>query len=146
MLVLIFLAVLCGIPEQNTVIREYEPYRLLYSQRPGANSPIRDFGYVVSVDSYLDRSEVEKLICRVIQKEKPVDATRVSISVYHKLEKYAPTGGLPNAELRDRLVASYIRNAKLQAAQNTLVLVRDTAGNSLNPPQGYEFDHTKSCP
>ena len=88
---------------------------------------------------------MEKLICRVIQKEKPENASRVSVSIYHKLEKYAPTGGLPDAELRDRLVASYIRNARLPETQNTLVLVRDAAGNLLNPPQGYQFDHTKSC-
>ena len=119
-------------------------YRVLYSSnRPGG----RSIGYVVSVDHLLDRNQIEKLICRVLLNEKAPTSSIVGVSIYYKLDKYVPTGGLPNleAELREHDVADYLWNADFPGARKRLTVIRDAKGNILDPPQANEFDHTTAC-
>jgi hypothetical protein len=148
-LLFVTVAIYLGNSGQHDVKLTYEiPYRLLHSEMWKANEPSGTAFYAVSVPELLDRTELEKLICEIISKERPPNFyPRLHISIYHNLDEYIPPMGAPGleAKLRNHALASYIWNVTLPEAQNRLIIDRDNRGNALNPPEGFNFDHMKAC-
>src|SRR5262245_36522545 len=62
-------------------------YRLLKVAEPNPGEIPQRLEYFVSVSKFLDRSAVERLVCMVIEQEKPLPGTAVSIAIYQGLEK-----------------------------------------------------------
>jgi len=100
---------------------------------------------MVSVDRFLKSEEIEALICQVLQKEKPPSSSRLAVQVFYMLESFDSQAALfrPTAQFADHIVADYIWNAG--TGHHRLILMRDRDGVSLNPPLGFEFDHTDAC-
>ncbi len=121
-------------------------YRLL-------DSSTRQFGkmttanYTVSVDRFLDRSQIEQLICEVIRDQKPAPSSILGISIFYNLDKALVTGGLPSLE-RERLehiIADYAWNISLPDKRDRLLIWRDAQGKLIDKATFHEFDHTKAC-
>jgi hypothetical protein len=121
-------------------------YRLLRADKRTV-AGVQMVGYVVSVDRFPSRGDLERLVCRVLSEQKPESFWRLAINIYHDLDEYMPTAGLPplEAKLGDHDLAIYIWNVDLPTAKNRLTVMRNTRGEALNPPQGYDFDHTVAC-
>jgi hypothetical protein len=150
MLFPLFLVIsLSGVVAQkaSVMVREEVSYRVLDRDSITLPDGSTKLGYAVSVDHLLDRTMIEKLICQLLATEKPPTFSLLAVTLYHKLDEYHPTGGLPNleAELRDHYLANYIWNVKIPEATDRLTILRGVEGNVLSPPQGYNFDHTKTC-
>jgi hypothetical protein len=122
------------------------PYRLLSSGTPKPNSPVSTAGYSISVDRFLDRPDIEKLICQVLRKEKPPKSSILGVSIFYKLDKLFVAVG-PNLEkaLLDQTLAYYIWNVDLPDVRERLWVLRDAEGKAFDVQRGYEFDHTKAC-
>ncbi|MBZ5498690.1 MAG: hypothetical protein LAP85_20020 [Acidobacteriia bacterium] len=126
-----------GMPEKIS-------YRLLDSSR-------RQFGdlsavdYALSVDRFLDRPQIEELICQVLRDQKPAPSSALGISIFYNLDKAFVTGGLPNIEQRrlDHAIADYFWNKSLPDKRNRLLIWRDARGNLVK--KFYDFDHTDAC-
>jgi hypothetical protein len=127
----------------SAMITQEPSYRLLHSSILTVGGA-KVAGYTISVDDWLDRERVEKLVCHVLLKEKLPTSDMVSIGIYHMLDEYRLTGGLPQPKLLDHDMAQYIWNTN-PAVSDRIVLTRDIYGARLNPPEAYEFDHTKGC-
>jgi len=131
--------------EKAAVNEEETSYQLLYSSasRPGRSSGV---GYAVSVNRFLDRPQIEKLICRVLLNEKAGPSSILAVSIYYKLDKFDPAYDFfGQAKLLDHMLADYIWNASLPGVRKRLTVLRNVQGDRLDPPQGHEFDHTKAC-
>jgi hypothetical protein len=145
----IILAVLIAVigvrQELGYSVAEEMPYRLLHSDwRQFGTTKIAN--YAISIDRFLDRPQIEQLICQVLQDEKPSSYAILSIVIFYNLEKWIP-GGLPSldSERRWHYIAGYLWNRDLPNRTKQLTVYRDVHGNFLDPPQFYDFDHTKVC-
>lgn len=122
-------------------------YRLLKSDRRQFGKELSVANYAVSVDCLLDRPQVEQLICRVLQNERPAPFSILSIEIFYKLDKSFAAIGLESQGNKRRQygLAGYLWNMKLPNQQDRLMVYRDVQGNILDPPKFYYFDHTKAC-
>lgn len=124
------------------------PYRLLSSRESGSPGTIKEFDYNVSVDSYLEVSDVKNVICRLISDEKPQRYEILSIGVYYKLDRYVHAGeGEPadSAEYREHRIVQYHWNKDSPKDSRRLVVIKDAKGKSLPEWRFHDFNHMKSC-
>jgi len=141
--IVLVLMVCAALASAQTVV----PYRLLSSRQSSAGS-IREFDYNVSVDQNLDVSAVKRIICQVIQSEKPAAYEVLSIGIYFKLNQYIPENERDvkdSAEHREHRMAQYHWNKDSPKDSRRLVLNKDSRGLSLPEWRFYDFDHAKSC-
>lgn len=119
-------------------------YRLLDSSRRKSGDLIFA-DYALSVDRFLDRSQVERLICQVLRDQKPAPSSTLGISIFYNLDKAFVTGGLPNLERKrlEHAIADYFWNKSLPEKRNRLLIWRDAEGNLVE--KFYDFDHTTAC-
>jgi len=116
------------------------PYRRLTWRTQGGQG---NGGYQISVDRFLDRPAIEKLICQVLRKEQYVPSPMLGVSIFYKLEKLVMT--LDGRELDNHTLAYYMWNEKLPNVQVRLWVNRDAQGNVFDVPRAYQFDHTQAC-
>ena len=141
--ILLVLMVCCSLASAQTVV----PYRLL-SSRESAPGSIKEFDYNVSVDQNLDVAAVKRVICQVVQSEKPVASEVLSIGIYFKLNEYIPENERDvkdSAEHRAHRIAQYHWNKDSPKDSRRLVLTKDSKGQSLSDWRFYDFNHEKSC-
>ena len=119
----------------------YKVLRSHRQDRPGIPSLQ---GYSVSVDRYLDRPQIERLICQVILNEKPGPSSILGVAVYYRLSEL-PIAVFPADQARqlDHRIAEYLWNTSLPGARKRLIIDKDWNGNRVG--RGYEFDHTAGC-
>jgi hypothetical protein len=118
-------------------------YRLLdFNRRQFGDTKIAN--YAISIDRFLDRPQIEQLICQILQKEKPTYFSILSINISYNLAKRIPLP-LLGSEWMEHVIASYQWNIELPNQPLPLMIFRDVQGNFLDPPQFYDFDHTKAC-
>ena len=121
------------------------PYRLLYTGNVDVASS-RKTDYVVSVDRFLDRSEIESLVCDIFAKEKPVTFSALWIWIFYKVDKYVnPFLANFDNEIFDRELANYGWNSNAPDASRRLTVLKDTDGHAYRPPKAFDFDHTHQC-
>jgi hypothetical protein len=133
-------------PQEVQVTMENEiQYRLLNSCKP--RGPLPTVDCAITVDSFLNRKQIESLICQVVRKERPFSASVLTITIYYKLDEVFATGISPILEkkLNDYIIANYSWNKGIPGMQKRLWIRRDTQGAYVSPPEGLEFDHTKAC-
>jgi hypothetical protein len=135
----------CAIGQEKSSPSQDVPYRLVKACIPSGILPSVACG--ISVDSFLDRQQIEKLICQVIRKERPVSSWIFNITIYYKLDEVFATGVSPTLEkkLNDYIIAQYAWNKDIPGVQKRLWISRDLQGKPLSPLQAYEFDHTEAC-
>jgi hypothetical protein len=141
----ILIASICMQIELGYAATEEISYRLLdFNRRQFGDTKIAN--YAISIDRFLDRPQIEQLICQILQKEKPTYFSILSIEISYNLDKRIPPV-LPNLdrELMKHLIAGYQWNIELPNDSLQLMIFRDVQGNFLDPPQFYDFDHTKAC-
>ncbi len=142
------IAVLAAAGLQKDIVSEQAKgirYRLLeLDRRQPGNTEIA--GYAISIDRFLDRPQVEQLICQMLRNEKPVNFSMLSILIFYNLDAYIP-GGFPSfdRERREHYIAIYRWALKIPVRPDRLVLYRDAKSNLLDPPRFFEFDHRKAC-
>ena len=116
------------------------PYTVIRATRrdnlPGGSSLQ---GFDVSVDRFLDRSQIERLICQIFLKEKPRRSSILGVGIYYKLSDLPRVIG---GTLENR-IAEYLWNGSLPGERRRLIIDRDADG--VHVPRGYEFDHTAAC-
>jgi hypothetical protein len=102
--------------------------------------------YSISIDRFLDRPQIEQLICQVLRKEKPAFSSMLSVLIFFGTDHYMP-GGLPSldTERAEHTIAIYNWSIDLPDRPKRLMVRRDGQGNFLDPPQFYDFDHAKAC-
>jgi hypothetical protein len=108
------------------------PYKLLRSprqDRPGLPSLQ---GYDVSVDRFLNRPQIEGLICQVLLNEKPGPSSILGVSIYYKLSEFPPLAIGGARELTEDRLAEYLWNISLPGARRRLIIDRDAEGNQLH--------------
>jgi hypothetical protein len=127
----------------KSTMQEEIHYDLL--KPPYNKSGSTDIGYMLSVDSFLDRQQIEHLVCKVIQSEKPASYSTLAIQVYYKLDRWIPGGILFENEYHEKYIASYGWVKNLPDRHRRLFVVRDAQGNLYERPKIYEFDHEKDC-
>ena len=115
-------------------------YRLLKVSEPNPGEIPRRLNYFVSVANFLDRSAVERLICKVIEKEKPSTATNFGIAIYQGLEKISDFELVFGGEPYEHDLALYVSSGGF------LTMMRDLQGRRIRPVITYEFDHSRACP
>ena len=142
----IFIAAMGTQKEMGSEKSEPLSYRLLKSSQHQFGE-IKAANYDVSVDRFLNRQQIEKLICRVIGDENPTSLSTLSISIFFKLDKMFATGGLRflEKELLDRLISEYSWISSLPEKKNRLLIRRDAQGNVAGFQSFYDFDHTRDC-
>jgi hypothetical protein len=133
--------------EVRVIARQEQTYRLLYSDNVNLSDGTRKVGYVISVDGLLARSDIERVICNLLLKEKPQGFSILAISLYHRLDEYIPPLGAPGleAKLLGHDLAYYRWNSSLKDRRDRLLIVRDIEGRVLVQPQGHDFNHEESC-
>src|SRR5262245_2359684 len=138
-------AVTVGQQNSPAVPQEQIPYRLLDRDVSTTKISGTVAGYMVSVDRFLKPEEIKALICQVLQKEKPPSSSRLAVEIFYMLESFNPRAEIfgPTAQFADHIVADYVWNA--ETGHHRLIAMRDGDGVSLNPPVGYDFDHTAAC-
>jgi len=118
------------------------PYRLIDTRHSSPTDSVREFEYNISVEQHLDAASIRNTVCQVVKSEKPPAYEVLAISIYYKLERYAPE---ESAELRERRIARYHWSKDSQKDKRRLVLFKDAKGQSLSEWRFYDFDHTKAC-
>ena len=117
-------------------------YRLLdFNRRQFGDTKIAN--YAISIDRFLDRPQIEQLICQILQKEKPTYFSILSIEISYKLDKRV--SALLEREWMEHIIAGYHWNIELPDQPLRLMIFRDVQGNFLDPTQFYDFDYAKAC-
>ena len=119
------------------------PYKLLRSHRQDRAGIPSLQGYSISVDKYLDRPQIERLICQVILNEKPRSSSILGVAVYYGLSELPITINLTYDPTFEHRIAEYLWNVSLPGPRRRLIIDKDVSGNRLG--RGYEFDHTVGC-
>ena len=137
--------VLASLEETSLMQSENIQYRMLYEG--SVVKPIQNTFYAVSVDSFLDRATIEKLICQIMSRQKPEPYSRLQISIYRQLDEYIPPVGAPSleAKLREHALAYYTWNVSLPGTRDRLTIIRDKNGNVFKTPVRSQFEHKTEC-
>ncbi len=141
----ILFAAICLQQELGCTTAEELSYRLLdLNRRQFGDTKIAN--YAISIDRFLDLPQINQLICQMLRKEKPTNFSLLSIEILFGTNKPI-SGGLPSLEREwlEHIVATYSWSINLPNRPIRLVVWRDAQGNLLDPPQFYDFDHTKAC-
>ena len=101
--------------------------------------------YSVSVDVFMDRPQIEHLICQVLRDQRPASYSRLSIKIYYKLDRWIPSSFLFEREEFEHGVAEYRWYVNLPDTRDRLVIWRDAQGKRIKLPEVFDFDHTKAC-
>ena len=139
----VFIASICLQQEVRAEMSEAVSYRILDAPYNNIDNTI--INYSVSIDRFLDRSQIGQIICQVIRDKKPASFKILTISIYYGLDKWIPGGPLFEREYREHIVAEYLWNISLPEKRDRLLLLRDAQGGLMEPPMFYDFDHTKAC-
>jgi hypothetical protein len=128
---------------QQRMVKEI-PYRILSAGKAYGSLDI--IGYGVSVDSFLDRQQIEDLICQIIRKEKPPSSEILDVGIFYKLNEIFNPGISRElqSQLIDQYIAAYRWHKGIPGVRKRLWIYRDSIGNSLGP-KAYAFDHTSAC-
>jgi hypothetical protein len=139
----LIVASICAEQKIGLAMSEEIPYRFL--EPPYIDAKSTTINYQVSVDRFLDRLQIEQLICRVLRDHKPISFRELRISIFYKLDEWLFTGGFAPLErkYREHIIAEYWWTMSLSDKRDRLLISRDVKGNLV--PAFYEFDHTKSC-
>jgi len=112
----------------------------------GTHTPARNTAeFELSVDRFLNRAQIEHLICQLPRNEKPPSSPRLYIAIYYNLEHWMPRGELFEAENYRYLIAKYSWASSVPKQPNRLSIWRDAIGNYLERPLFCDFDHTETC-
>src|SRR5262245_33624277 len=115
-------------------------YRVLKANVPGPGDRVKAAEYFVTVEQPLNRSGVEKLICQILNSEKPPKFDRVDISIFVGLDKYqTPEDSAPYQ------LARYVWNHTLPRVRGRLVLMKSEDNRPLDPWQSSEFEQDRAC-
>jgi hypothetical protein len=122
------------------LLLQQDAYHMLKEILPQADERVKAAEYFVSVDKPLNRSGVEKLICQIINSEKPPKFDRLDISIFVGLEKYQ---GLEDSDPFQ--LARYVWNHSLPRVRGRLVMMKGEDNRSLDPWQSSEFEQDRVC-
>ncbi len=128
--------------------RTDRPYEILAIEKSAPEEHPRTVSIHVSVDKRLEKTDLEKLICELINTEKPQNYDMLSIGFYYRLDEYIPALEHPGLTRKhqEHLLGSYIWNRKLPANRHALAIFKDKYGKSFEGrPQFFQFDHFKDC-
>jgi hypothetical protein len=124
------------------------PYKILSTEKSALGEHPRSVSIRVSVEKRLEKTDLEKLICELINTEKPENYDRLSIAFYYMLDEYIPPlehQGLTRKQ-QERLLSSYIWDRKLPVDRYALAIFMDRYGKSFQGgPQFIQFDHFQNC-
>ncbi len=114
------------------------PYRLLRADFAKEGAREKEVAFAVSVDRAMDRTEVEGLVCRILNSEKPPKYQILNIRVFVNLDEYIPDD-------ESSQLAWYVWNRTLPRVRGRLVMMKTMDGGTLDPWQSREFNHEKVC-
>lgn len=126
---------------QTPVPKAEIPYRILQVTKTPKGASQR-LTFLISVRDFLDQDAVERVVCQLLQKEKPPQVPELGIGIYQGLESISSAALALDREPYEHDIALYLWSF----AQSRLSLLRDPQGARLVPIRIYEFDHVKSCP
>ena len=115
-------------------------YQMLKANLPRPGDRVKAAEYFVSVEQPLNRSGVEKLICQILNSEKPPKFDRLDISIFVGLEKFREPEDSDPYQL-----ARYVWNHALPRVRGRLVLMKSENNRPLYPWQSSEFEQDRVC-
>lgn len=134
-------------PVQNTP-RQEEAYRILTIGKSAPRSQPRSVSYRISVHNWLQREDFEKLICKVIDAQKPSDYDVLTVSTYYRLDEYI----VPNEDegltrkYQEHSIGRYTWNRGLPGNRFALAIFKDQSGVPFpDGPRFCHFDHFEDC-
>ena len=115
-------------------------YYILKSNLSPPSERVKAAEFFVSVDRPLSRDGVQKLICKLLNTEKPPKFDRLDISIFVGLEKYQEP-----EESEPYQLARYVWNHTLPRVRGRLVMMKGEDNRPLDPWQSSEFEQDRVC-
>jgi hypothetical protein len=123
-------------------------YEILKRYEPEPGDQPRVLHYVISLNEYIAREQMEELICEIASVEDPVQYDVFRSFFYYQLTEYRVyvMDGPAATEQAERAMGSYGWNRRLPGNPHALQLYLDLHGERLEKTLEYAFDHLKDCP
>ena len=146
---LLNLVVSAAVPSSETLLSTVDlEYRLIFKSEIELPNDGKHQVYAISVEGWPKETEIKMLICKLIEKEQPIDYRMLTVNIYHNLAQYIPP--VHNEQLirmyMERSIAGYRWNALLKNRRHNLRIYIDSRGREIPYKESFFiFDHTADC-
>lgn len=133
-----FLFLLCLVLFQADI-----PYRMLNADL----SKPKEADYAISIERPIGRTDLERVVCKVLVKEAALKFERVNVRVFVGLRAYVKDEEYdePVAATAEKQLGWYVWNRTLPRVRGRLVLMKAMDGTPLAPWDAKDFSHENTC-